>query len=55
MESNNLKLRYRSISSIINFCKELIEGDEDCEIIKNYADRLLKGVASTFELCLANS
>lgn len=48
LESTNLKLKRKSISAIINFCKELIEGDEDCEIIKTYADRLLQGVSATF-------
>lgn len=54
IESTNLKLKYRSVSAIINFCKDIIEGEEDCKVIHVYADRLLKGVSSTFEQCLAN-
>ncbi|KAL4509172.1 hypothetical protein ABPG72_018103 [Tetrahymena utriculariae] len=55
LESTNSKLKHRSISSIINFCKELIEQDEDCEIIKTYADKLLLGVSQTFEKCLSEN
>ncbi|KAL4480079.1 hypothetical protein ABPG74_020595 [Tetrahymena malaccensis] len=55
LESTNSKLKHRSISAIINFCKELIEQDEDCEIIKTYADKLLQGVSQTFEKCLSEN
>ncbi|EGR30813.1 Ran binding protein, putative, partial [Ichthyophthirius multifiliis] len=55
IKSDNLKLQFRAVSTIINFFKEIIEEDEDEQSQKNiklifekYSDNLLEGIAFVF-------
>ena len=53
MDHKNLKLRSQAVSCLVNFCKGIMEGNE--EILEPYAGTLLEKLAKLFEQSLTEN
>ena len=55
MKNSSLKIRYRAVSSVINFSQNLSDTDEDAGILKQYANPLLSSIKEIMDSAVANN